>query len=298
MTILEAYEKFIFTKKLNGLSGETIKDYHFFLKRFISYVGSSLELSDISEELVNGYILSLHSSSLSRASVSTYIRNLRIFLCYANTLCPLPFSPDTIKVPKSPKKKAYIYSDDDIVRIFCSIQSSVPWIAARNRAIIALMLDSGIRQGEVCSLLSQDVSFSDRRIKVHGKGDKERFAALGGLSVRYLRQYFDLCPYTPHEYVFLSDDGTPLSGNAVRLFVFRLGRSLPFPLTSHMLRHNFATNYCLDKVEDGQQIDAYTLKTLMGHESITTTEGYIHCALELLAVKSSVSHLDRVSGLP
>ena len=104
----------------------------------------------------------------------------------------------------------------------------------------------------------------------------------------------DACPYPLEDSMFLEHDGSPLSKNAIRLTVRRLAKKLPFPLSSHKLRHNFATNYCLDKIEQDGQVDAFTLKMLMGHSEISTTERYIHCAMELLAVKSTISHLDRL----
>ncbi len=194
----------------------------------------------------------------------------------------------------NPKKQLQVYSDDEIQQIFQAVSTPVPWMKARNRAIISLMSDSGLRQGEVSSLRRLDVSFCPPRLLVHGKGDKDRFVPLGNISSGLLREYFDLCPFPSEDYVFLSESGDPLSRNAIRLFVSRVSKKLPFQVSSHKLRHNFARNYCLDKMESGGQFDAYTLKTLMGHESISTTERYVHCEVELLAVKSSISHLDKI----
>ena len=206
----------------------------------------------------------------------------------------LSFSPYDIKIPKSPKTNPLIYSDAEIKQIFASISSPVRWLYLRNYSFIALMLDSGLRQGEVAALLVNDVSFDDSRILVHGKGGKDRFVPLGAFSSRVLRLYMDACPYPLEDFMFLEHDGSPLSKNAIRLTVRRLAKKLPFPLSSHKLRHNFATNYCLDKIEQDGQVDAFTLKMLMGHSEISTTERYIHCAMELLAVKSTISHIDRL----
>lgn len=294
MTVSDILDQFLFSKKLAGLSPATITDYSAHLKGFISYAGGSLPISGISERLVQDYILSLYSRPLKKASVATYVRNLRIFLTYIHKTSPLPFSPDSIKVPKNPKKQLQIYSDDEIQKIFQAVPSSVLWLKSRNQAIIALMLDSGLRQGEISSLRLADVSFRPPRLLVHGKGNKDRFVPLGNVSAGFLHEYFNLCPFPIKDFVFLSDCGDPLSCNAIRLFVSRIAKRLPFALSSHKLRHNFATNYCLDKIESTGQVDAYTLKTLMGHENISTTERYIHCAVELLAAKSSISHLDKI----
>lgn len=294
MTVSDAFEKFMLSKKLAGLSENTIVDYKAHLRGFLSYAGNDCAVQDITEDLVQGYIFSLYGRALKKASVNTYIRNLRIFLTYVDKISALSFSPASIKIPRTPKKQLRIYSDDEIRQIFDNIRHSIKWIQFRNCTIIALMLDSGLRQSEVSSLRRKDVSFSPPRLLVHGKGDKERFVPLGNVSAHFLQQYWASCPFPPGDYVFLSDSGEKLTKNAIRLFVTRLAKRLPFELSSHKLRHNFATNYCLDKLNAGEQVDAFTLKTLMGHADISTTERYIHCAVELMAVKSIMSHLDRI----
>ena len=298
MTVSEAYDKLIFDKKLAGLSDSSLKDYYYCLKGFISHVSPDLDLDNLSLDLVQAYILSLLNGPKSRATVSTYIRYTRIFLMYIHKHWPLSFSPAEIVVPRSPKKKVAVLNEEDLVYMFRSIHAVPEWIAVRNMAIVALMLDSGIRQGEVCSLQLGNVFFSSQKMKVCGKGCKERFVSLGLTSIRCLRLYLDMCPYPITDHLFYDVKGRPLSQNAVRIFMNRLKHKTGLDISSHKLRHNFASNYCTDKIEAGGQVDTYSLKTLMGHESISTTKRYLHCAMEELAVRSSISHLDKVSGLP
>lgn len=298
MTISQVYDKFIFDKKLAGLTESSLKDYYYCLKGFISYVSADLNVGFLTLEMVQGYILMLLDSGKAKGTISTYIRYARIFLMYIHNHWQLPFNPTDIVVPKSPKKKVDILDPEALQHLFWSIKATPEWVAARNRAIVALMLDSGIRQGEVCSLQIKNVFFTSRKMKVYGKGDKERFVPLGDLAMRYLQKYIEMCPYVIVETLFLDVKGGMLSKNAVRVFMNRLKHSTGLDVTSHKLRHNFATNFCIDKVEAGGQVDTYSLKILMGHESISTTEKYLHCAMEELAVKSSISHLDKISGLP
>lgn len=298
MTLQDAYNDFIYHKKLAGLSPATIEDYYYHLKGFFNFVGLTLPIEALEESFVNDYIMSLHTGVLSRNSVCTYIRNVRIFLTYVADNWGLSFQPAKIKIPKAPKKKIYIYSNAEIVELFHAVSASSDWIVTRNRAILALMLDSGLREKEVVTLLVQDISFESKRLKVHGKGDKERFVPLGNLSARYLHEYMSACPYQGKPYAFYSDDGSQLTCNAVRMFVSHLKKALNFPVFPHNLRHNFATNYCMDKLRKGQSADGYSLKRLMGHSSINTTERYLHLAAELFAVESSSSHLDTIPGLP
>lgn len=128
---------------------------------------------------------------------------------------------------------------------------------------------------------------------VHGKGNKERIVPMGILTQKYLQKYLELCPYES-KYFFVGSTGEPLSCNAVKLFVSRLADNLPFELSSHKLRHNFATNYCIDQYRQFSQVDIYHLMYLMGHEDIATTKRYLHIAYEIIASEGCISHLDMV----
>ena len=230
---------------------------------------------------------------LSKATRSTYIRHVKIFLRWAENEYTAAYSARAVKVPKSPKRNVRIYSDDEVKQIFSGIQAETPWLTLRNKCIVALMYDSGLRQSEVCTLQKSNISFSDNRMTVRGKGDKERTVPLGQLTRHFMLEYFAQCPYSDNT-VFLNRRGEPLTCNAVKLFVSRLADSLPFELSSHKLRHNFATNYCIDQYREHGQVDIYRLMYLMGHEGIDTTRRYLHMANEILASQGCISHLDNV----
>lgn len=293
MTVQEAFNKFIYAKRVCGVSKKTIESYSDILHVFIKYTGSNCPMEHISLSLVEKYILNLYNTDLSRATISTYIRNVRIFLKWYSIEYELSFNPLKIKVPKSPKKKVHIYSTDEIKLIFDSIQTSTPWITARNVAMVAMMLDSGIRQCELCRLLHSCIDKPRHVMTVTGKGAKERFVPIGDFALKCLDTYNSLCPLQS-DHVFLYKDGKPLSGNAVRLFTYKLQKNLPFKFSSHRLRHNFATNYCLDQFRETGKTDVYDLSILMGHESMETTKKYEHFAHEIIAVETNISHLDKI----
>lgn len=295
MIIQDAYNSFILSKRLQGLSKESIKDYENMISIFTRYIDGQLDIEELTKSKVDTYILYILDKGLSKATAATYIRNMRIFLVWVSeNVNGLPFNPKTIKVPKSPKKNVHIYTATEIQYIFNTVKTSVPWITARNRCIIALMLDSGIRQCEVRSLLRCNIDFERMVMMVRGKGEKERFVPLGYISKVFLEDYYSQCPFKSIDYVFTDRFGKQLTGNAVRLFVNRLKHKLPFDLTSHKLRHNFATNFCLDNLKETGSTHVYDLSILMGHQSIETTKKYEHFAHELVAVENTNSHLDKV----
>lgn len=296
MILQEAMDDFLFQKQLAGLSPKTVISYKESISLLVRFMGNDIALSEVTYTEVSKYIMHLYKRPLSRATVSTYVRNIRLFLRWVYIEYELPFDPQKIKVPKSPKKIVHIYNDTEIKEIFALIHTSEPWITARNRAVVALMLDSGLRQSEICHLLTNNLDRSRMVMKVTGKGAKDRIVPLGDFALALLDDYFSQCPYKDNPYVFCTRRGQALTNNAVRLFVNRLQHKLPFDLSSHKLRHNFATNYCIDHVRQTGKTDVYDLSILMGHESIETTKKYEHFAHEIIAAENNISHLDMCLG--
>ena len=293
MTVQESFDNFILSRQLADLSPKTIYDYRLFITPLVRFLGADRDIMDVMQTDIQSYISTLLNKRLSKATRATYIRHCKIFLRWAGKEYGANFDAKAIKVPKSPKRNVRIYTDAEIKQLFNSIRSSCEWLEYRNKSIIALMYDSGLRQAEVCGLLKANISFPCNLMTVRGKGDKERTVPLGNLAKRFLSKYLDGCPFVS-DYVFVDLNGDPLSGNAVRLFVSRLAASLPFELSSHKLRHNFATNYCLDQYRQNGQVDIYRLMYLMGHEDVSTTRRYLHMANEILASQSHISHLDNI----
>lgn len=294
MTLQIAFDNFIEDRRLQGLANDSITSYQTIISLFLRHVGYDTDISALTREMVNHYILSLYERKIRKTTVATYVRNARIFLCWIYAEYDLSFDPHKIKIPKSPKKQVHLLNDAEIGKVFDSIHTSVPWITARNKAMIALMLDSGIRQIEACGLLRENVDFDRMMFKVTGKGSKDRLVPLGDFASLLLCEYLSLCPYKDVDSVFVDRSGNQISRNAVRVFVNRLKRSTGIDFSSHKLRHNFATNYCIDSLERTGNSNVYDLSILMGHESIETTKRYEHFAHELIAVQNRVSHLDSV----
>ena len=293
MTLGDIFDKFIRSRKLNGLSSKSISTYESFIGYFIRYIGSDVDIYSIAQEDLEDYIEFQIDRDIARNTFSTYIRHFKIFIRWVCENYEVNFTYKSIKVPKASKKVVRVYSDTEIKQIFDAVKCDVKWIEWRNKAIVSFMLDSGIRQGEVCSLKVCNLFCDRNRMLVHGKGDKERTVPLGNLSVSFFRKYRSMCPFDS-EYVFLTKTGSPINSNTVKLMVTKLGKKLPFDISSHKLRHNFATNYCLDMYYKNGNIDIYRLMIILGHEDISTTRRYLHVANEIIASSECLSHLDMV----
>lgn len=293
MTVGKAFEKFIRSRQIKGLANKTLESYRLLTARFIDFVGLETEMEDIDQDCIEQFIESLYKQSLSIASIGSYIRNTRIFLRWYEKKHKVKYMAREIPIPRTPKKMVHLYTADEISLIFQSVHTCIGWLDARNRAIIALMLDSGIRQGEVCSLEVNNVFFDSGQMKVCGKGNKDRFVPMGQFSMRALKKYLEMRPFESKK-VFVSRYGENLTCEAIKRMTADLQKNLPFDFSSHKLRHNFATNYLLNQYEMCGHMDIYQLMSIMGHEDTLTTQRYLHEAKNIIASRHCISHLDKI----
>lgn len=295
MRLEDVCKRFIRMKKLSGLSRKSIYDYESFVKMFVNFVGADSDIFDMVQSDIENYIEYQIDRDIAHNTFVTYIRNLKIFVRWVCDNYDVNFTYKSIKVPKGSKKVVRIYSDTEIRQIFAYTHSPVFWIELRNKTMISFMLDSGIRQGEVCSLKHADLDCDKMRMVINGKGNKQRIVPIGHTSILFYKDYCSCCPFDS-EFIFLTKGGEPVTTNTVKLMISKLARKVPFELSSHKLRHNFATNYCLDMYWKYGKIDIYRLMVIMGHEDIETTRRYLHIANEIIAGSESLSHLDMVLG--
>lgn len=289
MKIRTAFDHFLEYKKASGLSRESLDAYFFHCLYFIRVFGG-LEVDSLDQAMISAFQVALLECSLSSATKSSYIRSVRVFLRWLSTEYDVNYDYYKIKVPRMPKRQIRLYSEQDLQLIFDSIRARPSWVQLRNRALFALLVDSGIRRAEAVSLLRADVDFDNFRLLVTGKGDKQRYVHFGDLTASLMKSYLLSCPES--DLVFVSVRGGRLSENAISQMFHDLQDRLPFKLSPHKLRHNFATNYCLDQYDRGQSVDPFLLQSLMGHEDLKTTQRYLHQAQDLIAVRSCPSHLD------
>ena len=166
-------------------------------------------------------------------------------------------------------------------------------VQLRNKALLELLYSSGLRVSEASGLNVADLDLDAGRVRVRGKGDKERLLPLGAAAVSALQAYLaaDATPgrlalrgsaHTPavQHRLFLSTRGRLLSRQAIGLIV----KGANPQATPHMLRHSFATHM----VDHGA--DLRTVQTLLGHADIATTQVYTHVALGRLKTVHRLHH--------
>ena len=294
MVLNEALSSFLLDRTIKGLSKKTIEDYREFIKPFVKFIGESVLVEDISQLVIRQYIGSLYDRKLSKATIGTYTRHIRVFLSWLAEENAVQYDIAKIPLPKTNKKQVHIFNNEEIRLIFDSVSAESEWMTLRNKACIALMLDSGLRRGEICGVKRADYSKAEHTLTVCGKGEKYRTVPVGRLSDEFIAQYLEACPFSDTAFLFVDRRGKPLTGNALKLLMQKLSGKLPFEFSCHKLRHNFATNYCIDMYEKHGQMDPYSLQILMGHSDMKTTMRYIHHAMSIVASRAHLSHLDLI----
>jgi integrase/recombinase XerC len=151
--------------------------------------------------------------------------------------------------------------------------SDHPWTGPRNQAVLLLLYGSGLRISEALDLNRKDAPLPPRDVlRVTGKGGRERITPVLPVAQQAIAAYLEACPFTlePHGPLFTGVKGGRLSPRIVQLLIARLrfNLGLPASATPHALRHSFATHLL------SRGADLRVIQELLGHASLSTTQGY------------------------
>lgn len=190
---------------------------------------------------------------------------------------------------KQPKPLPRDLSDDHVERLWTEISSP------RDRAWFVLLLRAGLRVGEVVELKLGDILAPPKvdrlaRLRVCGKGRKERVVWLGEEAYSVLQAWLDMRPPSQHEYIFPNErDGGPLTVSGIEYLLKQYRRQVDLSATPHQLRHTFARQ----AVEAGMPLPS--LSKLLGHAQISTTQVYTAGADPELsqAYQQAMTHLSQ-----
>lgn len=167
--------------------------------------------------------------------------------------------------------------------------SDYPWTGPRNQAVLLLLYGSGLRISEALSLRRKDAPLPPRDVlRIKGKGGRERLAPVLPITQAAVGTYLEKCPHllASDSPLFVGVKGGRLNPRIVQLLVARLRGSLGLPQTAtpHALRHSFATHLL------GRGADLRVIQELLGHASLSTTQGYTAVDRERLLQAYSKAH--------
>lgn len=188
-----------------------------------------------------------------------------------------------ISYPKREKHLPNFLTVDEVFRFLNNLESSTP-LQVRNKAILEVLYASGIRVSELCGLGLLDLDLANGRLKVKGKGRKERIVFIGSKSLEALRDYMKIRnellkkTRTNEQALFLNCRGGRISDRGVARIVEKYARKCPGlkKISPHSLRHTFATHLL------NAGADLRFIQEMLGHESLSTTQKYIHLGIDKL----------------
>ncbi|UGS21865.1 site-specific tyrosine recombinase XerD [Flavobacterium cyclinae] len=270
-----------------GLSKNTIENYSFDIEKLVLFLNQhdiKVTPITITEETIQQFIYEI-ASKVNARSQSRIISGLKSFFNY---LVFEDYRKDTplelIEVPKTGRKLPDTLATEEIDALIAAIDLSTPE-GERNRAMLETLYSCGLRVSELVGLKISDLFFEEGFVKITGKGNKQRFVPVGQSTIKYITSYVNLIRvHYPvqkgHEdTLFLNRRGRQLT----RAMVFTIIKDLAVKInlnktiSPHTFRHSFATHL----LENGA--DLRSIQLMLGHESITTTEVYMHLDRKFLS---------------
>lgn len=280
-------ESFINMQKSLGHSVKTIEYYTRNLNLFYEFFGNK-EVSEIKDDTFEQYQKwLLEHLNVKKVSIQTYSRAAKAFLRWLHNEGHIDIKLNRLKLVKAEDVIVLPLFDDE-VKILLESFSSNDKLELRNKIICLLMVDCGLRRGEVPKIQKKDINLLNRTLLVHGKGAKERLVPLGTLTYHELMKYITITSDNNSNYLLYNKDGRPITENTIKMLFSRLkDRTGITRLYPHLLRHTYATNYILD----GGDIE--TLRILLGHATLEMTQKYVHVAARMkLMINRQKSHVD------
>ncbi|MBX5458776.1 MAG: tyrosine-type recombinase/integrase [Thermogemmatispora sp.] len=289
---------YLLAHKARGHSWRTLEDYERTLRLFFRYLETErgkCSIEQITAEDFHAWLAFLREGKSQRGqlyssrSLQTYARNVLVYFRWLERQQYLQINPLANEfIPKVDKPLIQVFTEEELKRLDAACERQPRGraltpderkaLAARDRAILWLLLSTGVRVSELCQLCLTDIDWKNNMLLIQGKGAKERKVPFGQVAHQYLQTYLRFWrgePKEPDDHVFLSVNGRPLCPNGVRCIFERLKREAGITdkrVSPHTCRHWFAVR-CIKK---GMPTTA--LQQLLGHESLEMIDTYVRLA--------------------
>lgn len=270
----------LFLKIERGLSKNTIENYTRDIKKLVQFLEVNefaISPTKIDSKTIQQFIYEI-AKEVKPTTQSRIISGLRNFFDYLVFEDYRETNPtDLIETPKIGRKLPDTLSEKEIDDLISAIDLSHPQ-GERNRTILETIYSCGLRVSELINLKISDLFFDEGFVRVLGKGNKERFAPINYNTQKYISFYIK--GIRSHinvqkgfeDTLFLNRRGKSLTRQMIFMIIKSLAVKIDLnkKIGPHTLRHSFATHL----LEGGADLRA--IQQMLGHESITTTEIYVH----------------------
>lgn len=277
-----------------GLSKNTIENYSFDVERLCLFLAQNqIQVSPVSipEETIQQFIYSVSKqvNARSQARIISGLKSFFNYLVFEDYRSDNPL--ELIETPKTGRKLPDTLSVTEIDALINAIDLTSNE-GERNRAMLETLYGCGLRVSELVGLKISDLFFEEGFVKITGKGNKQRFVPIGNLTQKYIQLYKENVRTQVsvkkgfEDTLFLNRRG----GQLTRAMIFTIIKELATKInlnktiSPHTLRHSFATHL----LENGA--DLRSIQLMLGHESITTTEIYVHLDRKFLTEVMNTFH--------
>ena len=286
ITFLDAVEGYLLAATARHLSKNTISDYCFTFRKFQAFLDCDPPIEEITSKQIEAF---LAAQKVTKKTVLNYHIGLSALWTWA-VADGIASEHVVRKVERvKPEKRSIVpYSEDDVRAMLNSLNSSQQYSrpgkstsqhklpqAERNRAIIMLLLDTGIRATELCELAIHQVDLQNRRVTVHGKGSKERTVPISSRTGQAIWRYLktDRVEDYVSERLFTTLNGRPMDRDRLLKSIRSIGKRAELKGANvHRFRHTFAINY----LRNGG--DAFSLQISLGHSTMEMVKTYLALA--------------------
>ena len=266
-------------------SPQTVQTYEESLRAFDSYLtfrDNGLSIDSVDTDLIRDWMESLMDKGNSASTINKNLSALRSFYRFALKRGLVKKDPaHAVTGPKKSKPLPQFLREGEMDRLLDGLEWDSSFNNVRARTILILFYETGLRRSELVGLDDKDIDYDAAQLKVTGKRNKQRIVPFGAELAEQLKSYQAVRREKFGETsgaMFLSDKGERISGEQV----YQIVRKYLSMVTSlkkrspHVLRHTFATAM----LNNGAGLES--IKNLLGHASVSTTEIYTHTTFEQL----------------
>ena len=284
----------------DDLAAATVRGYRYDLRHFLAWrrtvQDGTFVVQDLGEHDLIAYRQQMVAAGRRPAAVNRRLEALRRFCRWARATGDLTSDvAQGVRPVRTVRDRQPVgLTDIEVHAILRAAGASSHGLAARNYAMVQLMLQAGLRIGEVAALQIADITMNDRsgivRVR-HGKGLKAREAPLNATARRALKQHLERRQASAKDApLFISSRETAMPVRTIQAVITGLARRARVKrvsVSAHTLRHTFALGYLRDN--PGKLVE---LASLLGHESLDTTAIYTRPSRDDLAADLERSHLN------
>lgn len=282
-SLISQLKSFLLSCRVEGLSPTTLKNYGYHLRSFATFCleVNQTDVKHITSQHIRLFLIKLQEHN-NAVSVGNYYKTIKRFFNWLIAEGLLKNHPmQNIKLPKRESKIVKPFSREDIdnLLLLCSSQR---FLDLRNKAIILVFWDTGLRLFELANIQLKDINFDQETIKVMGKGAKERVVRIGKATQKALLRYL-LVRKDTYPCLWVTEECKPMTAAGIQVTIKKLCHRAEITDAKcgpHTFRHTFGTQ----ALRNGA--DIREVQSLLGHSTLKTTLVYVATVNSEDAIKS------------